>query len=189
MDKSFLVQRWQAGDAAAFALLVRQWQQPMARFFARLNGRNAPVQDLCQELFLRVHLARERYCETGQFSSWLYRIAVNVARDAQRRTKPVQPLGDHEPAARTPPVDVWHEQQEQALAVQEALAELPAASREVLVLRHYEGMGFEEMARVLDVPASTLKSRFAVALQRLRERLRPWLEESQPETKTRQEAG
>jgi RNA polymerase sigma-70 factor, ECF subfamily len=189
VDQSLLIQRWQTGDAAAFAALVRYWQQPMARFLARVTGSDAHVPDLCQEVFLRLHLARTRYRDTGQFSSWLYRIAVNVARDALRRTRPVQPLGSHEPESKALAADLWHEQHELAAAVREALAELPPAAREVLVLRHYEEMSFAEMARVLDVPESTLKSRFAAALRRLRERLRPWLED-EPQAKTpRQEAG
>jgi len=63
------------------------------------------------------------------------------------------------------------ERRELIQIVEKALAELPASQREVLVLRHYEGMRFEEMARLLGVPASTLKSRFAAALQRMRVRL------------------
>jgi RNA polymerase sigma-70 factor (ECF subfamily) len=81
------------------------------------------------------------------------------------------PLPDPEPAAADVPAQTLCERQETAAAVERALAELPPALREVLVLRHYEGMNFEQMARLLGRPASTLKSRFAVALNRLRIRL------------------
>jgi len=167
-----LIQRWQRGDAAAFEALVRHWQQPVARFLARLIGRTELVQDLCQEVFLRVYLAGPRYRETGTFSTWLYRITLNVARDAgRRRRQEPQAWPDQEPAAPTAPAEHLCEHNERVQAVAQAVAELPAPLREVLVLRHYEGINFEQMARLLKVPASTLKSRFAVALNRLRERL------------------
>jgi RNA polymerase sigma-70 factor, ECF subfamily len=170
-----LIQRWQHGDAAAFEALVRRWQQPMARFLTRLTGRPERVPDLCQELFLRVFLAAPRYRENGNFSTWLYRIALNLARDASRRQRrdPVA-LADHEPYAREIAPEVECQQRELAEAVTAALDELPPTLREVLVLRHYERLSFEEMARLLSVPASTLKSRFTAALTRLREVLRPW---------------
>src|SRR5436190_18269759 len=99
-DDPDLIQRWQRGDAPAFEALVRRWQTPVARFLARLVGRPDLVQDLCQEVFLRVHLARGRYRTDGAFSTWLYRIALNVARDALRRhRRQMSPLPDEEPAA------------------------------------------------------------------------------------------
>jgi RNA polymerase sigma-70 factor (ECF subfamily) len=172
-DDSELIRRWQRGDADAFEALVRRWQTPVARFLARLIPGEDRVADLCQEVFLRVHLARARYRADGAFSTWLYRIALNVGRDALRRARrPPLPLSecDH-PAAEDTDLERC-ERQELADAVTTALAELPDALREVLVLRHYEGLNFEEIGRLLSVPASTLKSRFAAALTRLRVRLR-----------------
>jgi RNA polymerase sigma-70 factor (ECF subfamily) len=168
-DDPDLVQRWQEGDEDAFAALVRRWQAPVARFLSRLVGRPDAVPDLCQEVFLRVYLARARYRPTGAFSTWLYRIALNIGRDALRRHRPLaQPLPAGGPPAADEPAETRCEQQELAGAVDDALAELPPPLREVLVLRHYEGLGFEEIARLLGAPASTLKSRFAAALGRLR---------------------
>jgi RNA polymerase sigma-70 factor (ECF subfamily) len=170
-DDAELIRRWQAGEAAAFEELVRRWQQPVARFLTRLAGRAEQVPDLCQEVFLRVYLARTRYRDRGVFSTWLYQIALNVARDAARRRRPEpQSLANHEPAE-VKPAQATCEQHELAQALQRAIGELPAPLREVLVLRHYEEMNFEQIARLLGVPASTLKSRFTVALSRLRRRL------------------
>jgi RNA polymerase sigma-70 factor (ECF subfamily) len=169
-DDADLVRRWQRGDATAFEALVRRWQAPVARFLARLVPRADLVPDLCQEVFLRLYLARSRYRDGGTFSAWLYRIALNVARDCLRRRRPALPLPEQDLAA-TSPTDHDCERQELADAVARALDELPPAQREVLVLRHYEGMSFEDMARLLGAPASTLKSRFAAALDRLRGRL------------------
>jgi RNA polymerase sigma-70 factor (ECF subfamily) len=171
-DDSDLIRRWQEADEDAFAALVRRWQAPVARFLARLVGRPDAVPDLCQEVFLRVYLARTRYRQAGAFSTWLYRIALNVGRDALRRHRRAPlPLPEGEPPAAEGLAEARCEQQELAQAVEEALAELPPPLREVLVLRHYEGLNFEEIARLLGAPASTLKSRFAAALGRLRVRL------------------
>jgi RNA polymerase sigma-70 factor (ECF subfamily) len=166
-----LIRRWQEGDGVAFEELVRRWQGPIARFLARQVGRTELVADLCQEIFLRVFRAGPRYRAEGAFSTWLYQIALNVARDAgRRRRRQPEPLSDHE-LAEPGQSEAACEQKELAAAVARALAELSAPQREVLVLRHYEGMQFEEIARVLGTPASTLKSRFAAALDRLRVRL------------------
>ncbi len=171
-DDTALIQRWQQGDLTAFEALVRRWQQPVGRFLARLTGPAGPVQDLCQEVFLRLYLAGPRYRETGVFSTWLYQIALNVARDAgRRRRREPLPLADAEPATEEARAETICQQQELAAAVAQAVAELPPPLREVLVLRHYEERSFEEIGRLLLVPASTLKSRFAVALGRLRHRL------------------
>ena len=163
------MRRWRRGDPAAFAELVGRWQQPVARFLLRLVGRPDRVPDLCQEVFLRVLRAAPRYRETGRFSTWLFQIALNVARDAARR-------GRHDPAplsdvAGDGSTDEACERRELAKAVARAVAELPPSLREVLALRHDQGMNFEEMARMMGTPASTLKSRFAAALTRLRARL------------------
>jgi RNA polymerase sigma-70 factor (ECF subfamily) len=167
-----LIRRWQGGDPSAFEDLVRRWQQPVARFLARLVGRSDAVPDLCQEVFLRVYQAGPRYRERGAFATWLYRIALNVVRDAGRRRRHVpESLDGREPPANGVPVETRCERRELAGAVATALAELPGPLREVLVLRHYEDMNFEDMGRLLRTPASTLKSRFAVALNRLRTRL------------------
>ena len=167
-----LIRRWQGGDASAFEELVRRWQQPMGRFLARLVGRLDLVQDLCQEVFLRLYQAGPRYKEQGTFSTWLYRIALNVAHDAGRCNRhTLLALPNQEPPANSISAEARCERQEVAHAVAAAVAELPAPLREVLVLRHYEDMNFEEMGRLLHTPASTLKSRFAVALERLRGRL------------------
>jgi RNA polymerase sigma-70 factor (ECF subfamily) len=170
-----LMRSWQQGDSLAFETLVRRWQQPMARLFSRLLGRTDQVPDLCQEVFLRVYHARWRYRESGSFSTWLYRIALNVAHDAgRRRHRDPAPLEGHEPADRLAPADALCQQQEAVRLVTQAVAELPQPLREVLVLHHYEGLKFEEIARLTGSPASTLKSRFAVALGRLRTRLQEW---------------
>jgi RNA polymerase sigma-70 factor (ECF subfamily) len=166
-----ITQAWQRGEPAAFAALVRRWQQPLARFLAAMVGQTDLVADLCQEVFLRVFLARSRYRETGAFSSWLYRIARNVARDAvRRRRSEAKRLGNQELKATTP--EARCEQQELAQAIAGGLAELPWEVREVVVLRHYQEMNFKDIAQLTGVPASTLRCRFEVGMGRLRARLK-----------------
>ncbi len=172
-----LIDRWRRGEVAAFEALVRRWQEPVARFLARMGHAPELVQDLCQEVFLRLYLAGRRYERKAAFSTWLYHIALNVARDAvRRRRRYPEPLHDREPEANGTPAETRCVQSELARDVTEALGELPEPQRLVLVLRHYEGLSFEAIARLTGTPPSTLKSRFAAALMRLRDRLRGWEE-------------
>jgi RNA polymerase sigma-70 factor (ECF subfamily) len=172
-DDAELAARWQRGDAQAFAELVRRWQQPIARFLTHFLGRADNVRDLCQEVFLRAFIAGPRYRECGKFSAWLYRIALNAARDSSRRSQlATVSIEEHEPASAVPAPDEQNEQREVSRIVSAALADLPQPLRLVLVLRHYEDMSFEDIARLTATPASTLKSRFATALNHLRIRLR-----------------
>ena len=167
-----LMSRWQRGDEASFEQLVRRWQQPMARFLFRLTGRAEAVHDLCQEVFLRLYAARTNYRENGHFSGWLYRVALNVARDAARRRSHVPaPLEQADPVDPAAPAEAICQRRELARLVAEAVAELPEPLRIVLALRHDEGLSFEEIARLTGTPASTLKSRFAAALRELRTQL------------------
>jgi RNA polymerase sigma-70 factor (ECF subfamily) len=163
-----LVRRWQAGDVTAFEALVRRWEQPVARFVLRFTGREDLVADLCQEVFLRAYLAGPRFRGQARFSTWLFRIAINLARDAGRRARPVlRPT----PQGVSPAADTVCEQAELLRRLEQAVAELPEPLRVVLLLHHDERLPFEEIARATGTPASTLKSRFAAALQRLRARL------------------
>jgi RNA polymerase sigma factor (sigma-70 family) len=160
------MRRWAAGDRAAFEEIVRAWERPMGRFLARMTGDAHEASDLTQELFLRVYLNGSAYRDAGTFRTWLYRIALNLARDSTRRKvrKPCEPWPIlHDPACEVGSDDL----DERAALVAAALAELPEAQREVVVLKHYEAMNFEAMARLLGIPATTLKSRFAVAMTKL----------------------
>jgi RNA polymerase sigma-70 factor (ECF subfamily) len=169
-----LIRRWQGGEEAAFAQIVRRWEAPLGRFLSRLATPEL-VPDLLQEVFLRLHRAGPKYRENGHFSTWLFQIALNVARDAGRRRIPkTVSLPDEQAPESAERVERNCEQRELGETVRRAVAELPQPLREVLALRHDQGMSFEAMSRMLGVPASTLKSRFTTALLRLRERLREW---------------
>jgi RNA polymerase sigma-70 factor, ECF subfamily len=168
-----LMRRWQHGDRSAFEALVRRWQRPVSRYLFAIVGRDDLVGDLSQEVFLRLYRAGPRYRENGAFGGWLYRIAQNVARDAARRRPPTaQCVHDYDVPDAQPAAEAICQQRELSQLVAQALAELPEPQRMVLVLHHYEQLNFEEIARLTGTPASTLKSRFAAALNRLRVRLR-----------------
>lgn len=172
MSDAELLRLWRDGNAAAFEALVVRWQQPMGRFLYRYTGNEESVGDLCQEVFLRLYRAGPRYRESGVFSSWLYRIAINVARDAGRRSRrPSLSLVNQEIVDNAAGAEAICQQQELADCVADALALLPEPLRMVLVLRHYERLHFEEIARLTGTPASTAKSRFAAALGKLRAHL------------------
>ena len=164
-----LIRRWQRGDRAAFEAIVRHWGPRIGRFLTRLTGNPELARDLAQETFLKVYVEAHRYRETGRFSTWLFQVALNLARDAGRRAarRPSQPLPAAGPPDRGDPVEAFVERSEEADAVTAALARLAPPLREVVVLRHFEGLSFEAMARLLGTPATTLKSRFAVALRQL----------------------
>ncbi len=164
--------RWRRGDGAAFEALVERWQRPVARFLFRYTGRADLVADLCQEVFLRVYQAGPRYRESGTFPGWLFRIALNAARDAgRRRRRDPAPLAGAEPADPATTAEALCRRRELGSVMARAAAELPEPLRVVLALRHDDGLSFEEIARLTGAPASTVKSRFAAALSRLRKRL------------------
>ncbi len=173
LNDSELVECWQRGDPDAFEAIVRRWEAPIGRFLSRMVGSPEDAQDLTQEVFLRVHQARESYHENGAFQVWLYRIALNAARDAaRRRQKRPNPIENCEQELPQASPEAESQSNELADAIEHIIANLSDALREVLILRHYEEMSFAQMSRLLKIPASTLKSRFSTALMRVRDRLR-----------------
>lgn len=168
-----LMHRTQRGDASAFEQLVCRWERPVCRVLARYAGHNGEVEDLAQEVFLRVYGARNRYRASGAFSTWLFRIVLNVARSAGRRRRwQWQPLHGQEPASPAAGVDQAIHRREQSRVVEAAVSRLPPRLREVLILKQFGGLTFAEVARVTGLPASTVKSRVRAALERLRVELK-----------------
>ena len=162
-----LMRRCREGDFGALTELVDRWDGRVGRVLARLVASPADVDDLRQDVFLRVFRARHRYRARGAFSTWLYRIVLNVARDAARRRRP-ESLGSHEPRAHDEAAETLAERRELCGQVADALASLPETLREPLVLKHYSELTFAQVAEVSGVPVSTVKSRVGAALARLR---------------------
>jgi RNA polymerase sigma-70 factor (ECF subfamily) len=169
----------QTDDHAAFARLVERWEAPIQRLCARMTGDLHRAEDLAQEAFARVFAKRHAYEPGGKFSTWLWRIALNLCRDELRRRQRHPELsletggdGDeashpHEISASTPSPAEAVEALEQAEIVRRALLRLPEHYRTVVVLRHYEGLKFHEIAEVLGIPDGTVKSRMSEGLARL----------------------
>jgi RNA polymerase sigma-70 factor (ECF subfamily) len=171
-------------DEAAFAQLVRRWEGPIQRLCVRMTGDAHRGEDLAQEAFARIFAKRKDYQPSGKFSTWLWRIAVNLCYDELRRRKRREESSLDEMCgeamaalesfvAREPPPDKSLVEQERGELVREALMQLPENYRTVLVLRHYEDLKFREIADVLEVPEGTVKSRMAEALSQLSRLLRP----------------
>lgn len=175
-----LVVALRGGDVDSLGALVARWEQPLFRFVYRLVERKDDARDICQETFLRVLDKAGHFRDGAKFSTWMYQIALNLVRDQARHRKrwshvvvPEKGDCDTEPpsngARATDELpDALVEHAERASAVQRALDALPAEQREVVLLKEYEGLKFREIAEVLSVPESTVKSRMYLALDSMR---------------------
>ncbi len=158
-----------SGSAAAFAELVRRWNAPLGRLLGQLLGSQTEVDDLCQEVFVRVLQASGRYQPSHAFSTWIYRIALNVARDRRRRDRrrPAAQTVPRDLVAATPtPADMLARNETQS-AVSAAVAALPEELREVLVLKHFGKLSLSEIAQATGIPLGTTKSRLQTAIKQL----------------------
>jgi len=174
-----LVAAFQQGDAAAFDALVSRWDRKIHGAIYRVVGRDDDARDLCQEAFLKAYRGLGTFKREARFSSWLYQIALNVCRDRlrRRRGKTAVSLDDAEEArdgglrtAGPSPLELVEAQDLRHL-VAEAMATLTADEREVVILKEYQDLTFPEIAEVLDLPLSTVKTRLYRGLSQLRHRL------------------
>lgn len=160
-------------DPEAFTLLVRRWEVPIQNLCSRMLGDVHRAQDLAQEAFSRVFARRKDWVPAGKFSTFLWRISLNLCYDElRRRTRRRETeLMEDDPAAEIvtcePGPDRELENRETADEVRQALLQLSDVYRSVLVLRHYEGLKFREIADVLGLPEGTVKSRMAEGLTQL----------------------
>jgi RNA polymerase sigma-70 factor (ECF subfamily) len=167
------------GDTSSLGVLVRRWEGPLFRFVFRLIQRHDDAQDVCQETFLRVLRRADRFREGSRFSTWMYQIALNLCRDRRRRDRRwSRVVVDHELDESTAPVHDFRggsgpernaERREAQDRVRRAMDSIPREQREVLILKEFEGLRFREIARILDCPESTVKSRMYYGLRGLKE--------------------
>jgi RNA polymerase sigma-70 factor, ECF subfamily len=166
----------QRGDRDALVALLSRYKNRLYRYLLRLVREPAAAEDLFQQTWLRVIEQIRRYDGRRSFEAWLFTVARNLAFDHLRRYRPesleepsVENLpGAEQLAAGSPDALDNVIRFERAELVQRALGALPAISREILTLRFEEEMKLEEIARVLAIPLSTVKSRLGRALERLR---------------------
>jgi RNA polymerase sigma-70 factor (ECF subfamily) len=185
-----LMLRVRAGDAAAFEELVLRYQQRLVSLLAHLTGRPDMAEDLAQDVFLRVYRARGRYVPGSKFSTWLYTIAHNVAANAHRTL-----ARRHEVHLADGPGDTGANPLEAAAVaasglmparlldkselrdvVKVAVAALNERQREAVLLNKFEHLSYEEIAHVMNLSVSAVKSLLTRARDNLREILEPYLE-------------
>jgi RNA polymerase sigma-70 factor (ECF subfamily) len=175
-----LVARSIRGDADSFNELILRWERPIYALAYRTIGREEDARDVCQETFLRAFRALPGFRGQAKFSSWLYRIALNLCRDwirRERRAPIVQPPEESdlmELAAAAEPSESIEElvaRKDLAQAVERAMAVLPEEQRTAIVLKEYHGLTFQEIADLLGCPLSTVKTRLYQGLTVLRREL------------------
>lgn len=179
-----LISRAKSRDPDAFDCIIDAFGRRLYGYLFRLTGAREDAEDLLQEVFLRLVRTIEDYEHDGRFVGWLFRIATNLARDRVRRIGRTPrtlrldgPVTDDREGARwwemgdlsQPAPEAPMELREDVDALQEALAELPVAEREVVLLRHFSDLSFAEIAEAMGTPLGTALARGHRGLAKLRE--------------------
>ena len=158
------------GNVEAYNLLVSRWEKRVFNYLLRLVSNREDALDLCQEAFLKAYQNLPKLDDPAKFAGWLFRIAHNEAFSLLRRKKPEGELamdpGTAHPGSGLLPMEL-------SLAVEKALERLSEDQREAVLLKVYQGFKFEEMAEILGIPVSTVKSRLYTALDLLKTTLAP----------------
>ena len=175
-----LVARSRGGDLDSFNQLVLRWERPIYALAYRVIGREEDARDVAQETFLRAFRALSGFKGQAKFSSWLYRITLNLCRDWIRRERRtpiaqvpegvdlIELAGEAEPAES---IEDLVSRKELGRAVAKAMSRLPEEQRTAIVLKEYHGLTFQEIADLLDCPLSTVKTRLYQGLTVLRKQL------------------
>jgi RNA polymerase sigma-70 factor, ECF subfamily len=182
-----LLDRFHAGDADAFALLLQRYERPIYNFLLRSVRDRSAAEDLTQDVFMRVVSSSQGFNRASKFSTWLYTIARHACIDHARRMKHRRhasldgpgPETDDGPGARLvdriahdgPGVDRHADSEQMRERIARAIEALPDEQREVFLMRHMEGLPFAEIASICEVPENTVKSRMRYALERLQSTL------------------
>ena len=175
-----LVTLSQGGDLDSFNQLVLRWERPIYALAYRVIGREEDARDVAQETFLRAFRALKGFKGQAKFSSWLYRITLNLCRDWMRRERrtPVSQAPEGidiiELAGEGTPSESIEDlvgRKQLGLAVSKAMALLPDDQRTAIILKEYHGLTFQEIADLLDCPLSTVKTRLYQGLTVVRKHL------------------
>lgn len=164
-DDLAAIRRCLDGDASAFGPVVERYQRVLFTVAVRILGDREDANDAAQNAFVKAYEKLATFDPNRRFFSWLYRILVNECINLRRGRHPHEELASNL-AASGSPADLV-ERNETRRRVKAALLELPMAYREVVVLRHYAGLSYEEIADAVGVSASVVKSRLFTARQRL----------------------
>jgi RNA polymerase sigma-70 factor (ECF subfamily) len=175
-----LVARSMTGDADSFNELILRWERPIYALAYRTIGREEDARDVCQETFLRAFRALPGFRGQAKFSSWIYRIALNLCRDwmrRERRQPTVQAPDDvdlMEMAAAEEPSESIEDlvaRRDETRIVERAMAVLSEEQRTAIILKEYHGLTFQEIADLVGCPLSTVKTRLYQGLTMLRREL------------------
>jgi RNA polymerase sigma-70 factor (ECF subfamily) len=175
-----LVARSKTGDTESFNQLVKRWERPIFALAYRTLGREEDARDVTQETFLRAFRALSGFKGDAKFSSWLYRIALNLCRDWMRKDRraPLVAVPDgvdvEDLAAERGPTETVEDlaaRAELSREVAKAMTHLPAEQRQAIILKEYHGLTFQEIADLMQCPLSTVKTRVYQGLSTLRKQL------------------
>ncbi|HXG54689.1 MAG TPA: sigma-70 family RNA polymerase sigma factor [Vicinamibacterales bacterium] len=175
-----LVARSMGGDLDSFNQLVLRWERPIYALAYRVIGREEEARDVAQETFLRAFRALSGFKGEAKFSSWLYRITLNLCRDwirKEKRTRVSQPpegldIVDLAGASiQTETIEQRIGRKDLGRAVSKAMAALPEEQRTAIILKEYHGLTFQEIADMLGCPLSTVKTRLYQGLSVVRKQL------------------
>ena len=176
-----LIALCQQGDRQAFNRLVMQYQNLVYNFLYRLTPRGDHVEDLAQEVFIKVYRSIKKLKDRAQFKSWLHKIAVTVYIDEQRRQKKHRErlvIDERVLAAQPDPGDTPGQQMERAelqTRLQQAIDELPEEFKLAIVLREIQELSYEEIAQALTCSIGTVRSRIFRGRQLLQQMLKDQL--------------
>jgi RNA polymerase sigma-70 factor, ECF subfamily len=183
-----------AGDDASFELLLRKYRTPLVNYLYRMVRDAAAAEDLAQEVFLRVYRSRKRYAPSAKFTTWMFRIATNLAlnsrRDGRHRQfevpidQPVESGRDDPPmlevADHQPGIEHALIERDRARMIRRAVEALPEKQRAAVLLHKYQELDYDEIARILGCSESALKSLLFRAYEALRVDLAPLMEPGRP---------
>ena len=183
-----LVERVQNGDPQAYNVLVLKYQTRIGHLISRFVRNQADVEDVAQEAFIKAYKALKNFRGDSQFYTWLYRIAINTAKNHLVSTGRRTPAGgtlDAQEAEQyegayalqetaTPDREIQAEEVKQT--VNKAIAALPEDLRTAITLRELEGLNYEEIAMVMDCPIGTVRSRIFRAREAVDKQLKPYLD-------------
>lgn len=165
-----IVERLQSGDMDAFSQLVSRYEKPLLNFLYRFLGDYHLAEDIFQETFITIYRKSHKFDLSKKFSTWLYHIATNKAVDRLRKRKNLMVIGSEienlEYNQET--TEENYGKKEEQVNLHKALASLPEEHRLVVVLKHYQGLDYSQIAEVLGCPVGTVKSRMYYALKSLK---------------------
>lgn len=180
--------RVKAGDEPAFDYLVQKYRRPMVSFMYRMAHNAAAAEDLAQEVFLRVYRSRGSYEASAKFTTWLYRIATNLAVNHARDTRHERPENmasldeaDEETgttmdvADTSPNVEEKLVKQERLKAIRQKVENLPERQRQAVLMHKYQQMDYKQIGEVLNLSESATKSLLFRAYETLREQLKEFI--------------